>query len=241
MIVMKRLFTGLLIVCMLCTLTACASEKDTVHPPEFQKLSALLPSPMEDFYKGIGKTEADVTKVQSTIYQLSEEVSFCDLPFALWFQHDPVNDYFMGIYYEHVLTGSYEEMAADVLTIAQHFTDTLGPSDDHILAPYDPSEPSRFAEMTVAELAEKMASNDQNNTRDYWCLGVLDADNMKSYMAALQSMDPKYHRPDADAVPMLMLRMDTGTGRNGMSVMLTYYIDYDWHNMETQWQAVHGS
>ena len=228
-----------LFVCsLLLVLSACASEKDTVHPPEFQKLSALLPSPMEDFYKGIGKTEADVTQVQRTIYQLSEEVTFCDLPFALWFQHDSVNDYFMGVYYEHVLTGSYEEMAADVLTIAQHFTDTLGPCAEQAIAP---NKGVCYVEMTVAELAEQMAATDQVIESDYWCLGTIDTDNMKSYMAALQSMDPKYYRPDADAVPTLILRMDSGVGKNGMTVMLTYYIDYDWAEMEAIWRGELGS
>ena len=230
MIVMKRLFTGLLIVCLLCTLAACASEKDTIHPPEFQKLSSLIAAPMEEFYQQTGLTEADLTKLGGGLYKTPLTVTFASLPFSVsQITVDPINGYLMGFTYETPLTGDPKTDAKTLQSLGQHFTAALGPAHSDA---YSEPDVTRFGDMTVAELEQKLSTGDFYNS-DYWSLGPWNTENMTAYLPILLSTEGAVSLPDEGEIPILLFHIEAGYHASGEKVLrLVYTMNWTWQSVE---------
>jgi len=234
MMVIKKCMLLLLVLSLLLACAGCAVKEDPVHPPKYSMLAPLMHRPLEEFYKETGLTEENLIRKGRGYYELPDTVTFCDLPFTVSIFTDPANEYLVSFFYSYALTGSEEEKAATLQSLALYFTEELGSSHDCLSEWYAGVDKYRMAEMSVAELSKLISSQENYTNKDYWCLEIADEEKTRDYKAILKASKTG-KVPDDTAVPTILLTLETAVGGPDLVQMVAIYytIDYYWRPAES--------
>lgn len=220
MIVMKRIFAGLLILCLLCTLAACSTSKDEQHPEHYNTLYNAIGKSMEAALEAMDASVSGLSPDYIGLYHIPVSVKFCGMTFDSIVLAPGTNGWLGKYTYNATLNGDAGNIAAELSDFALSLHKIHGTTRTEMTD--DPDAPSFEEVFSPENLSQWLANDDSTSMKFYWVLDDIKTDAAKAYRDALVAASSNKYAQYRENLG-LWLKLSVAKNKDGsVSVFLAY-------------------